>query len=486
MKHTSLYWHDYETWGANPSVDRPAQFAGVRTDEDLNIIGEPLVAYCKPANDMLPDPMACLVTGITPQKALQHGLNEAEFIAKVHRELSLAGTCGVGYNTIRFDDEVTRYTLYRNFYDPYEREWRNGNSRWDIIDMVRLTRALRPDGIEWPIHTTGEYSGRPSFRLEQITAANGIDHASAHDALSDVYATIAVARMIKEKQPKLYDYVFAIRNKRSVAAMLDVVKKKPVIHVSSMFSTDHMCLALVMPLALHPTNTNGVICYDLSVNPEPLIQLSAEEVSTRLYTAKADLPEGVDRIPLKTIHINKCPVVATPKLLDDAAADRLRIDLALCNKHYQMLLNAVGMTDKLHVVFGGREFEPITDPDRMLYSGGFFSEADRQAMSTVRKTSPDQLASLQPDFNDERLTEMLFRYRARNYPETLNEAEQARWNDFRRQRLTDNTIAPGLTIDTFREEIAIHMRDDEHVTDGQQIEKRALLSALSDYADELL
>ncbi len=75
---------------------------------------------------------------------------EAEFIARIHAELAHPGTCGVGYNSIRFDDEFTRYTLYRNFYDPYAREWQNGCSRWDIIDMLRLTRALRRRGSSGP------------------------------------------------------------------------------------------------------------------------------------------------------------------------------------------------------------------------------------------------------------------------------------------------------------------------------------------------
>ncbi|TNE75578.1 MAG: exodeoxyribonuclease I, partial [Gammaproteobacteria bacterium] len=214
----TLYWHDYETFGADPSRDCPSQFAGVRTDEALNIIGEPLSLYCQPPTDRLPSPMACLVTGITPQKAREQGVPEPEFMSEVYRELSRPGTCGVGYNSIRFDDEVTRYALYRNFYDPYEREWKHGNSRWDIIDMVRLARALRPEGIEWPNYEDGS----PCFKLEQLTLANGISHEAAHDALSDVLATIAMARLVREKQPKLYHYVYEHRLKQKVAGLIDL------------------------------------------------------------------------------------------------------------------------------------------------------------------------------------------------------------------------------------------------------------------------
>ena len=225
----SIYWYDYETFGTDPRFDRLAQFAGLRTDEELNIIDQPLTLYCKPADDMLPDPAACMVTGITPQKALAEGLIEADFIAAVHAEFAKPGTCVAGYNNIRFDDEFTRFTLYRNFYNAYSHEWQNGNSRWDIIDMVRLTRALRPEGIEWPV----DDEGRPSNRLELLTTANGISHEAAHDAMSDVYATIAVARLIRDRQPRLYDYVYGHRKKDAAGRLLNLRTLDAVLHVSA-------------------------------------------------------------------------------------------------------------------------------------------------------------------------------------------------------------------------------------------------------------
>ena len=162
--------------------DRASQFAGVRTDLDLNEIEAPLMMYCQPAYDYLPHPQACLVTGITPQTAQQEGLPECEFIRRIHAAFSRPQTCVAGYNSIRFDDELTRQLLYRNFYDPYEREWKHGNSRWDIIDMLRLCHALRPEGLQWPQRDDGAVS----FRLETLSAANGLLHENAHDALSDV------------------------------------------------------------------------------------------------------------------------------------------------------------------------------------------------------------------------------------------------------------------------------------------------------------
>ena len=380
----TFYWHDYETFGADPSRDRPVQFAGLRTDADLNIIGEPLVIFARPANDFLPHPQACLITGITPPQALVEGLPESEFMHRIHRELSRPGTCGVGYNSLRFDDEVTRYTLYRNFYDPYAREWQNGNSRWDIIDMVRATCALRPEGIEWPLRE----DGLPSFRLEELTAANGISHEAAHDALSDVHATIALARLVKERQPRLYDYVLNNRDKRSVLALLDVAAMKPVLHVSGMFGGQRHNIALIVPLALHPTNRNEIICFDLSADPQMLFDLGVEQLQALLYARKDDLPEGTQRPGLKSIHINRCPIIVTAKMADPATAARLGISGEVCRKHLAALRDyraqdAQGFTDKLQAVCGRRDFAEITDPDRMPYSGGFFSEHDQRLMEQL-------------------------------------------------------------------------------------------------------
>ena len=174
----TFFWHDYETFGAVPRRDRPSQFAGIRTDMDLNEVGEPVMLFCQPAPDYLPSPQACLITGITPQQCLEQGVPEHEFAAVVEAELGRPGTIGVGYNTIRFDDEVTRYMLWRNLRDPYAREWQNGCGRWDLLDVVRMVYALRPEGITWPT----KEDGTVSFKLEDLARANGILHESAHDA----------------------------------------------------------------------------------------------------------------------------------------------------------------------------------------------------------------------------------------------------------------------------------------------------------------
>ncbi len=472
---TSFYWHDYETWGTDPRRDRAVQFAGLRTDLDFNPIGRPLMIYARPADDMLPQPGACLVTGITPQQARREGVCEADFFNAINDELSRPGTCALGYNSIRFDDEFTRYGLYRNFHDPYAREWQNGNSRWDIIDVVRLTRALRPEGIEWPV----DEAGVTSFRLELLTAANGIEHQGAHDALVDVHATIAMAKLVKERQPRLFDYVFSNRDKKSLGQQLNVRDRRPVVHVSAKYPARLGCIAVVLPLALHPVNRNGVIVYDLRTDPQPLLDLSVEEIRRKLYTRTEDLAEGEARIPLKMISLNHAPVVVPLNTLTPGAREEWDLDERREQRHLRQLLDAPELEAKIREVFRERPFEPVSDPDQDLY-GGFISDHDRRLCEQVLRQSPAQLRDFHPAFEDRKLTELLFRYRARNWPETLDEGEKQRWEEYRRQRLTNPDGGSSITLDAYRKELSRLVVDT-----GLTPKQRQIVDALLDWPAEI-
>jgi exodeoxyribonuclease-1 len=474
MAVNSFYWHDYETFGSDPRKDRPVQFAGIRTDFKFNILEEPLVVYCKPTEDYLPHPHACLITGITPQLAREKGVCEAEFIRLIHRQIAQANTCTVGYNNIRFDDEVTRNCLYRNFYDPYSREWQNGNSRWDLLDVVRAAAALRPEGIAWPLNDEGQ----PCFRLEQLAMANGIAHDAAHDALSDVYATIAFAKALSQAQPKLWQFLLQNRGKQQALDLLQLGQYKPVVHVSGKYPAVKQCLAIVLPICKHPVNNNGVIVYDLSINPEPMLSLSVQEIQARIFTATENLPEGVDRIPLKTVHINKCPVLAPLSVIRKVDENRLAIDLQLCQIHVETIKSTKSLAAKLSSVFAAPEQrEQDYDPDLSIYSGGFFSEADKRAMAIVKDLQPEQLARKAFNFNDARLPEMLFRYRARNYPDALTVDEFARWQAFCRNRLTGIQSGAGITLADY---VAIlqQLKNEPGVN-------QTIIKALQNYGNEL-
>jgi exodeoxyribonuclease-1 len=469
---SSFYWYDLETFGIDHRYQRISQFAGVRTDLDLNIIEEPLVMYCKPAKDFLPDPRSCMVTGITPQMAAKQGIPEPDFVAKIHAKFNKPNTCVVGYNNLRFDDEFMRYAFYRNLFDPYEREWKNGNSRWDIIDMVRGTHALRPEGINWPERE----EGIPSFRLEELTKANGIAHEHAHDAYSDVLATINMAKLIKTAQSRLYDYVLQNKDKQSVAKSLDVSKRLPVVHVSGMYKSTNGNLGVVMPLTRHPINKNGIIVLDLSFDPEILTKLSIEDIQYRIFTPAKDLPEDMERIPVKTILLNKCPVVVPVNTLTDEVRQRYIIDLEKCNRHRSYLLKHHNIFEKIKQVFNEKKEFPAQDVDESLYAG-FFSNTDKFQLEKLRNSTPAEFAQqCGMPFDDRRIPELLFRYRARNYPEGLSDQEKTDWEQFRIDKLHGKEGDVPITVASYLQTIA-ELRQSEETT----TEQMKLLDALEDY-----
>jgi exodeoxyribonuclease-1 len=473
----SFYWIDYETFGADPRVDRPSQFAGLRTDAQLNVIDDPLVVYCQQSNEYLPHPEACLITGITPQLANQKGVCESKFIRSIVNELQVPGTCTVGYNNIRFDDEITRHSLYRNLLDPYEHEWRNNNSRWDLIDVMRLMCALRPNGIEWP----HDDDGNPVFRLEKLTAANAIEHGQAHDALADVEATIALAKLVQHAQPKLFSYCVEHRTKTSIFPLLNVTDMTAVLHVSSRYPASRHCIAMIAPLVAHPVNRNGIIVYDLAVNPEPLIELDANAIAERLFTPREQLPESIERIALKTIHANKCPIVVPVNALRAQDAERLNIDQSICDKHLAMLKrHQPTIQKKLMEVFQDHSTQQQNDPDYMLYSGGFIGDADKRLLRKVHTIPTNQLAEFTPAFQDQRLPEMLFRYRARNYPETLTADDRLRWNTFCHNRLKNPEAESGLSLTAFHS-VLNELRQSKAGSQRDQ----TLLDQLENYADTI-
>jgi len=445
----TFYWHDYETSGVDTRRDRPLQFAGLRTDEELNEIGEPLVIYCKPSRDILPHPEACLLTGITPQLADAQGIIEPEFIAQIHAEMAQPNTCSVGYNTLRFDDEVTRYTLYRNFYDPYAREWQNGNSRWDLIDLARMTYALRPEGIVWPKRD----DGKPSFRLEELTAANGIGHESAHDALSDVRATIGLARLIRDRQPRLYNWLFQLRNKRKAKEQLDTVNHKPVLHTSGMYPAEIGCTSLVMPMVAEPRNNNGILVYDLRQDPTPFLGLDVDSLHGRLFTRTEDLPEGVQRLPVKSVKINKCPALAPQNIIDESVADRISLDMDACIRHWQLLSGNIDFMQRIAEAYGMGGFKPAEDVELALYDG-FLNDIDRPLLEKVRNATPEELSQAKFDFKDKRLPELLFRYRARNWPETLSQEESQKWVQYYHSRIQGEGGDESSLLEKYYDQIA--------------------------------
>jgi exodeoxyribonuclease-1 len=455
----SFLFYDLETFGADPRTSRIAQFAAIRTDADLNQIDEPISVFVRPADDLLPSPGATMVTGIAPQQALAEGMAEADAFALIFEEMSRPETCTLGYNSLRFDDEFVRHGLFRNFFDAYEREWRGGNSRWDLLDVLRLAHALRPDGLVWPKRE----DGATSFKLEHLAEANGVRIGDAHEALSDVRALIGLARQLKSAQPKLWDYALRLRDKRYAASLLDVVAMTPVLHVSQRFPANRLCSAPVLPIARHPFIDSRVIVFDLDQDPEALLRLEADEIAERLYVRAIDLPEGESRVALKEVHTNRCPALISWDHLRGPDFNRLGIDPLLSEARAARIREAgPGLVEKVRKVFSAQRERTPSDVDASLYDG-FIGDGDKRLFPQVRTTPPESLGLADFAFRDARLPQMLFRYRARNWPQTLSTDEWARWNDYRRWRLHTESGASEYSFQRFADEIAtlrvVHAQD---------------------------
>ena len=405
------------------------QFAGRRTDLSFNPIGEPLNLLVSLSDDVLPEPETVLITGITPQKTQEEGYSEAEALKIILEHMSKPETIILGFNTVRFDDEWMRYTLYRNFYDPYEWEWKDDRSRWDMLDVVRMTRALRPEGIEWPV----DANGAPTNRLELLTASNHLDHLSAHDALSDVNATIAVAKMIQQKQPKLFEYLLKMRDKKEVAKLVNLDQPQPFVYASGRYTKDFLHTTVAFPVA-PGAKPGSVIVYDLRHDPALWADKTIQQLRD-LRFAKYEDRQKPDFMPLpaKELAYNRCPAVAPMGVLDETTQNRLQLDLVHVERNLAKL-RASGLADKLREVFACESFPASPDVDGKLYDG-FFNDNDKVKINAVRNASAHELADFHPPFADSRLTELLLRYKARNYPKALSKDEQAAWETFRAGRL---------------------------------------------------
>tara|TARA_B110000211_G_scaffold234525_1_gene304590 strand:- start:429 stop:1883 length:1455 start_codon:yes stop_codon:yes gene_type:complete len=471
----TLLWHDYETFGLDPRWDRPSQFAAIRTDLDFNQIGESMMWYCRPADDYLPSPSACLVTGVTPQKCLQEGVPEVEFMALINEQMSKPGTCSLGYNSLRFDDEFTRFGLYRNLFDVYAREWQGGNSRWDLIDLVRTAAAIRPEGINWPRNEAGELV----LKLDRLAPANGIEHADAHDALADVRATIELARLLKKSQPRLYNYVFQLKHKAQVWGQLDLQMRKPVLHVSSTYGRENGYLSLVGAFAKHPSNNNAVLVFDLRQDPRIWQGYSSAQLQELLFSRKDLLPVDAQRPAVKEIQVNKCPVVSPLQTLSDEQATSFSVDKTQCLKHLQYLREDLNLCEALSQAYSNRPDFPVVDPDAGLYGGGFFNDKDRKLMEKVHQSDPSIWSEGEFSFTDNRLEAMLFRLKARNYPHLLSGDEIQAWEAFRSERLLDASASGARTYEHFAKELN---ELGQKIKDPAQI---AILEELHMYAESI-
>ena len=425
---SGFYFYDLETSGRDPRWHRVLQFAGVRTDLALNPLEEPLVLRARLPEEVLPEVDAMRVTGLTPGVVTQ-GLGEAELADRIAAATGDASLCLCGYNSVRFDDEFLRFTFYRSLLEPYGRE-RRGGTRMDLLDLVRAMRALRPDGMQWPMAD----DGLPSSKLVDIAAANGVEHASAHDAGSDVLATIGVARCLRAAQPRLFDYAVSLRQRR-VSERLLVPRDEPVVHVSGRIPRDRASLALMTSLGRHPRNARGFVMFDLSQDPREYAALNEDELHRRLFTPGDALE--VERLRMKEIRTNRSPFVAEISAVRREDAARLGLDLDEAMARHRWLRARPELVRRLVRAFTRDVFEAVpSDADAALYDD-LINDRDQMRALDLRGIVASGERGPEPStlFDDARLRALAWRFRARNAPQTLDAGERDEWQAFVRTRL---------------------------------------------------
>mgnify|MGYP006269062265 FL=1 len=473
----SFLWYDLETFGTDPRWDRIAQFAAVRTDMNLQEIAEPVVLHGRISPDYLPAPEACMVTGLTPKRTAE-GLVEAQLAEHIYAEMAQPGTCSAGFNSIRFDDEFIRNLFYRNFIDPYRREWDRGNSRWDLLPLLRLAHDLRPSGMEW-LHD-GE---RPVFRLEELSSANGVAHDAAHDALSDVRATIGLARRLREAQPRLFDFYLELRRKDAVRRIVNLQNREPVLFSDPLFTRAEGTTSMVLPLTAAKNRSNEIIAFDLRSDPHDLMEADADELRRRVFSSRNELAEG-ERIPLVRIAVNRVPAVAPRTTLTAERAAALSLDLPAMEQRAAVLRSRLdedpALAGRIRALYDDNGPPAYRDVDLNLYAGGFFGDEDRTVFERIRGSRPEDLISSPPVFADARGSDMLFRYLGRNYPEALPPDARRRWQSHCAGRLLAPEYDGATDLHRFRTQITTKMQR----TDIAPRDK-TVLRDLRDYADWL-
>src|SRR3990167_9631164 len=437
----TFYFYDLETSGLYPREARIMQFGGQRTDMNLKPIGEPHNVLIKMTNDQLPDPFSVLLTGITPQQTLENGITEVEFLKMFHDQIALPDTIFCGYNSVRFDDEFMRYLHYRNFYDPYEWHYKDGRSRWDLLDVVRMTRALRPKGFAWP----KDKDGKATNTLELLTKLNNIKHNNAHDALGDTKAVIAFASKLKTAQPKLFDFLLVMRSKDKVAELVN--RGEPFVYTSGKYQSEFEKTTIAVKIANHP-NRAGALVYDLRYDPEPYMKMKPEKIAELwAWHPKPNEAEKTSepvRFPVKTLLYNRCPAVAPLSVLDDDSQKRLHITVDQTEKNCEKLtgqkefinniLKALNELDKNREAKQKPEEQSV---DAKLYDG-FFADQDRRLMKTVQNKTTDSITTIKSDmFKDKRLQALWPLYVARNFPSNLSSEQYEEWEKYRTKYLME-------------------------------------------------
>ena len=460
----NFVFYDYETTGIDPAMDRPIQFAACRATSDFQAIDQHEFK-CKLAGDVIPSPGATLVHGLSPVPLQREGVTEREFAQRINDVFCDSPQIIMGYNTASFDDPFTQHLLYRNFYDPYQWQYADGNKRYDLIVAIRAAYLFANDVITWP-----ERDHQISMKLEDLAPANGIEHLQAHDALGDTLATRDLAAQLAAGAPDLWQECLSMSDKKVVQQRIrDAMEGHgALVMIDALFGRERGYAGLVYPIGANPNNPNEIWCIDLGMDLAPLAELSIEELRTYLYLPKSEREPGMPRVPFKRIRTNRaCALFPLEKLAQHPQAleiagikrEHFKAQRDWCrlqpNSHW------MGIAEALLV----NEFPPSNWADAQLFDG-MFSRNDGAKLRQVRTSEPVDLMADAPSFDDPRLNAMLPLYLARNFPEHLGPRARREWTKYCSARWQGTIKGRGMTLARYTDEM--HEMAGRELSEAQQ------------------
>ncbi len=437
-------FYDFETSGLNYYFDQPIQLAAKLVDENFNVLDE-LNEKCRLRDGVIPSPIALLITK-TNLKDLSSKQSFYEFMDKIHQKLSSwSPAIFIGYNNINFDEKFLRSSLYHSLHAPYLTNT-NNNSRTDLFKIILSICNLDKPYINIPID---KEKGRKSLKLEKISENNKIKHEFAHDAMSDVDATLGVAEIIKNNDPDLWEHLMVFRNHNNVREFIEENK---------------ICF-------LPPTTSTGdytPVCY-LTSNPDNAKELIffnlCEEVTDEIISSRTrNIGSLFKNKILKKVKSNDYPILLKYKHLDDTLKEKyskdknnydVKFKLLNSSSNFVMNINQYLVDQLADYQVDNRDYLSASEHvDEMLYNG-FTGPSDWALIKKIDNLNKiDEILIELGALEDKRLVELYKRKLYSDKQELLPEKNINNYKAYISNKIFDDSEkVPWTTISKAKAEL---------------------------------
>ncbi|MDA8561631.1 exonuclease domain-containing protein [Gammaproteobacteria bacterium] len=400
----TFLFYDIESTGLNKSFDQVLQFAGIRTDKDLNEI-ERYELKVKLNPDIIPSPFATITHRISV-KNNQDNISEYEAIKKIHSWINQPNTKSLGYNTLGFDDEFLRFSFFKNLLPPYSHQYANNCGRLDLYPMTAMYYLFKNEILNWP-----KIENKISLKLEQLNNANNLAKGQAHDAMVDVEATLKLAREFK-KESKMWDYLIGFFNKNEDIARSNLLKNSPALYFNGYLGHDNNFQCPVIFLGQHKYYKNQSIW--LRLDSTKLIETTQETIQNTTQIIRKKPGEPGFLLPIKKRYLN----YLTKERLDQTEINELWL------KNNSETLKAIA---SYHTNFIYPTYQNV-DIDSSLYLNGFKNSNEEKFCRDFHKAPDKEKTKIIDKAPNQNLKKQAIRILGRNFPENLSQAQLKEFN----------------------------------------------------------